>query len=146
MNPNQTLSFYLFKTQFKIITTFRDVQIFQIYTTNQKFLGARKVKRSKFHTEDSQILSATAQNFVAPLICSLLVPSAPGTFKVFSFLQDSLPISCMSLLSQTNYMHHASQHPLLDHPNDIWQGLLLLQLIYSPQNPNREYPSHIFFS
>ena len=102
MNPDQTLSSYLLKSQFKTTTAFRDVQISQISRTNLKILGSRKVKRSKFHTEDSQILSATAQNFVAPLICSLLAPPVPGTFKVFSVLQVSSPIPCTSLLSQAN--------------------------------------------
>ena len=38
---------------------------YQKYMTHLQILGATKVKSSKFHTEDLQILGATVQNLIA---------------------------------------------------------------------------------
>jgi hypothetical protein len=43
----------------------RGLQIFQKFGNNLKSLGTRMVIRSKFRTEDPQILSATVRNLVA---------------------------------------------------------------------------------
>jgi hypothetical protein len=43
----------------------RGAQIFQKSRSQLKILGIRRITSSKFHTEDPQILGATAQNVVA---------------------------------------------------------------------------------
>jgi len=39
-----------------------DAQVFQKATRHLRILGARRVTRSKLHTEDQQIFSVTVQN------------------------------------------------------------------------------------
>jgi hypothetical protein len=46
-------------------------QIFQRYRHYLKILGTERLTRSKFHSEDPQILGATVQNLVTWDLCPL---------------------------------------------------------------------------
>ena len=48
----------------KNLTFMQGLRDFQKSNSHLKILGVRRVKRSKFHTEDPQILGATVQNVV----------------------------------------------------------------------------------
>jgi len=56
----------------KSVLTYRimDEQIFQNFGSHLKILGASKVTWNKFHTENPQMLGATAQNSVTWVTCS----------------------------------------------------------------------------
>ena len=61
-NPPATLD-VSFANMERSVCLGRDPQIFQKSRSYLKRLDTRRINRSKFHTEDPQILGATVQNF-----------------------------------------------------------------------------------
>jgi hypothetical protein len=97
------------KRKIRIFTVYiTDVQIFQKFRSHLKILGARRVARSTVHTEDPQILRATAQNLVALAngICVHLGYMLQGNRRTVTAMQ---PQQLRATQPNTQYLYAAHE-------------------------------------
>ena len=73
----------------KIICCARDAQIFQKSRSHFKILGTRQVTRSKFHTEDPQMLAPTIQNLVTTVTwCQRFCNVMLCYYVIFNYIKN----------------------------------------------------------